>query len=175
MGRILLVEPERILQLAIILALFPEHEVRVEEGSDPSKPPSIEDWDLVIIDWAALEERGGLSPEIYKSIARSDIPALWLEAEGASRAPKRERLLAVKKPIQREEFLSALSALLSPSGRRGKEEVSVVRSAKGAKRPKERLNKKPRRNAVLPAPSPIDLVEATEGEFIDLVDVVEEK
>ncbi len=114
MGKILLIEPSKILRQAIALSLFPEHEVQVEEGISASGVGSLKDYDLLIVDGAALRESDQLTPEITRAIQGCKIPTLWLEEDESSRPPKREKLLIVKKPIEKEPFQSALAGLLSP-------------------------------------------------------------
>lgn len=112
MSKILLIEPHRVLQQAISLSLCPEHEVQVEEAISSSGIGSFKDYDLLIVDGAALREKGQLSPGVARAIQGSKIPTLWLEESESSHPPKREKLLIVKKPIEREAFQLALANLL---------------------------------------------------------------
>ncbi|MFQ5904289.1 MAG: hypothetical protein ACE5JO_11420 [Candidatus Binatia bacterium] len=164
MGKILLIEPSKILRQAIALSLFPEHEVQVEESISASGVGSLKDYDLLIVDGAALRESDQLAPEITRAIQGSKIPTLWLEGEEPSRPPKREKLFIVKKPIERETFQSTLAGLLSPQSVPKKGTVSLAAVGAEASRPK-RAAKKSRAEAP----------QQTKFQFIDLVDVVEEQ
>ena len=56
MSRILVVEPRNILRQAISLALFPDHEVQMATFLPDSNAAAVKEFDLVIIDSAALRE-----------------------------------------------------------------------------------------------------------------------
>ena len=164
MGRILLLEPQRIVQQAITLALFPEHEVQAEEGFGSRGASLLQGYDLLILDAAALRDLGQLTPEVGRMVQTAKIPTLWLEEDESHHAPQRANLLIVKKPIQREAFLSAVSDLLSPSGSLKKEAKAVAPIASVAE-PSKGTAKKATAGA------------SPQGnfQFIDLVDVVEEE
>ena len=100
MGKILLIEPQKILQQAISLFLFPEHEVRVENEAGAAVS-SFKDYDLVIIDGAALREHNRLTAEVLRAVQGCKTPTLWLEEEASSQAPKRDKLAVVKKPLEK--------------------------------------------------------------------------
>ena len=163
MGRILLVEPQRIVQQAIALALFPEHEVQAEEGFGSQSAGLLQGYELLILDAAALRDLGQMTQEVVRTIQSAKIPTLWLEEAESQRTPQRANLLIVKKPIQREAFLSAVADLLSPSG-------SPKKGAKPAAAPGSaaELSKGAAEKATAGA--------SPQGsfQFIDLVDVVEE-
>lgn len=164
MGKILLIEPHKILQQAISLSLFPEHEVQVEEGIGVSGIGSLKDYDLLIVDGAALWESDQLTPEVTRAIQGCKTPTLWLEEDEFSHPPKREKLVIVKKPIEREAFQSALAGLLSPPSSSGKRISSFVAAGPKTDRPKGGPKK---RRAETPRQATF--------QFIDLVDVVEEE
>ena len=113
MGKILLIEPDKILKQAISLSLFPEHEVE-ESSSGSIDNNTLKEYDLLIVDGSALSERNYLTPEFTRTIRRSDIPTIWLEDDESSRPFVKDKLLFVKKPIERETFQSALNSFLSP-------------------------------------------------------------
>ncbi|MBI4489453.1 MAG: hypothetical protein HY694_10250 [Deltaproteobacteria bacterium] len=164
MGKILLIERHRVLRQAITFSLFPEHEVEVGESISASKVGSLKDYDLLIVDGASLRQRGQLTPEFARAIQSCKIPTIWLEDEEPSHPPKREKLLVVKKPIEREAFLSSLDSLLSGQTTKRERAASHVPMSGKADTPKEVTKTKQ--------------VEATQQatfEFIDLVDVVEEQ
>ena len=158
MGKILLIEPQKILRQAIGLSLFPDHEVKVEEEIAKDVGSS-KDYDLLIIDGAALRESNRLTPEAIRVIQSCKTPTLWLEEDPASHTIKRDKLVVVQKPVERETFQAALAGLLSSSGlSRERSGLIVADTFKGSAKKKRS--------------------EATQQpgfQFIDLVDVVEEQ
>ncbi len=164
MSKILLIEPHKILRRAISLSLSTGHEVHVEESLSASGVGSLKDYDLLIVDGAALRENDQLTPEVVRAIQGCRTPTLWLEGEESSRFPKRDKLLIIRKPIEREAFQSALAGFLSsqitPKERAG----PLVEGSAKRDKPKEALKK---RSA---EPS-----QQADFGFIDLVDIVEEQ
>lgn len=162
MGKVLLIEPQKILQQAISLSLFPEYEVKIEDEIG-SALRAVKDYDLLIVDGAALQERGQLTPDVIRSVQGCKTPTLWLEEETASQTPKRDKLVVIKKPIEKEKFESALAGLLSPASSRGPGVSATARPVKGS----------------APRGEPKKQAAGTSGQpsfqFIDLVDVVEEQ
>lgn len=159
MGKILLIEPQKVMRQAISLYLFPEHDVVVEEHLKSANVESLKDYDLMIIDGAALREVGRLPSESIRAIQGCKTPVVWLEQDEASHSPKRDKLIILNKPIEREKFQSALNALLSSAAPSRTRKGSIADSV-----PKEGSVKK--RAEELPQ---------AELPFIDLVDVVEEQ
>lgn len=163
MGKILLIEPQKVLRQAISLALFPDYEVKV--GDDiASHAGSFKEYDLLIVDAAALRESRGLTAEAVRAIQGCQIPTLWLEEEPTSQTLKRDKLIVVKKPIERESFQSALTGLLSSGGpAKGRSSSLVVSTAAGGIAKGESKKKRAKGS------------EQSAFQFIDLVDVVEEQ
>lgn len=161
MGKILLIEPQKILRQAIGLALFPDHEVKVEEDIARDIGSS-KDYDLLIVDGAALRESNRLTPEAIRVIQSCKTPTLWLEEDPASHMIKREKLVVLKKPIERETFQSALNGLLpSPAQSRERRGSLVAAAGKGS--------------AAAARKKPGEASDQSAFQFIDLVDVVEEE
>ncbi|MFQ5539875.1 MAG: hypothetical protein ACE5FB_05695 [Candidatus Binatia bacterium] len=152
MSKILLIEPERILKQAICLFLFPEHEVE-ESSSRSTDNKTLKEYDLLIVDGSALRDRNHLTPEFTRTVRHSDTPTLWLEEVDSSLPFKREKLLFVKKPIEREKFKSAIDSLVSP-----KAPKKAPPGSAGAREGKETMRGR-----------------QTELQFIELEDVVSEK
>jgi len=153
MGNILLIEPHRVLQQAIALSLFPEHDVRVEDSAGASTAAVLDGMDLVIVDAAALRDSSRLSPELARAIQGSSIPTLWIDENESADPPKRDKLVVVMKPIENAAFQSAVADLLSGSRPRQEREKAVpveekTQAAKGEKA----------------KPEPIELVEIVEEE-----------
>ena len=163
MGKIVLVEPHKVLRQAIALTLFPEHEVQMEESLSASGIAALQGIDLLIVDAAALRDSDRLSPEIVRAIQSSPIPTVWIDEDEAARVPKRDKLTVLMKPIEGEAFGSALASLLSSSSsprERKKAPVSGEQKAEKGNGPKKK--------------QPGEAAEQPELQFIDLVDVVEE-
>ena len=164
MGKIVLIEPHRVLQQAMALPLSAEHEVQIEDAISAAGIGALKGIDLLIVDASALRERNQLSPEVTRAIQGCPIPTLWLEENESSRPPRRDKLAVVMKPIESEAFYSALDGLLSlstPARERGKVAVSgrqKVEAGKGAKKGKHS-----------------EAVQQEAFPFIDLVDVVHER
>ena len=147
MSKILLVEPHKVLQQALALSLFPEHEVRIEESIDATAIAGLNDTDLLIIDAAALREKGVLTPELQRAVEASKLATLWIDADSA---PKRNRLAAVGTPIDAVALQKAVADLLSGAPVKAKKRAQP-QSLKTA------------------------AAEAAEPQPIDLTDVVEEE
>ena len=153
MGKILLIEPHRVLQQAIALSLFPEHDVRVEDGAGASTAAVLDGMDLVIVDAAALRESSRLSPELARAIQGSSIPTLWIDENESADPPKRDKLVVVMKPIENATFQSAVADLLS--GSRPRQEPK--KAAPGEEKTQATKGEKAQ-------PEPIELVEIVEEE-----------
>jgi hypothetical protein len=163
MGKILLIGPKRILNQAVSLYLFPQHDVEVKSSLGEIEPKSLQECDLIIVDAPAGTD-GKSDTDVPRSIEKLKTPTLWLAGDGSIPPPKRERFLTLKMPIQREAFQKALDDLLTTnkpgkgkSGSQGGEGIS-------GKTPKKRGRGKE-------AKSP----EGESSQFIDLVDIVEEE
>lgn len=164
MSKILLIEPHKILRRAISLSLSPGHEVHVEESLSASGVGSLKEYDLLIVDGAALRENDQLTPEVVRAIQDCRTPTLWLEGEESSGFPKRDKLLIMRKPIEKEAFQSALDGFLS-SQITPKERADSL--GDGSASPDKRKGGVKKRST---EPS-----QQADFGFIDLVDVVEEQ
>lgn len=163
MGKILLIEPYKILQQAVALSLSSDHEVQVEENIKASDIATLKDIDLFIVDAGALRERNQLSAEFSRAIQNCPLPTVWLDEEESSRPPKRDKLAAVMKPIEKEAFQAAVAGLLAPPSSPREWSKTALPPAPKEKGAKGRGKKQPAR-----APEQPSL------QFIDLVEVVEE-
>ncbi len=164
MSKILLIEPYKMLRQAISLSLTPEHEVQVDEGLSSDRIGSLDNYDLLIVDAAALRERGRLTAEVAGDIQACKAGVLWLEDDESSEAPKRDKLVRIRKPIEKGTFQAALSGLLSSEG------VPKPETALGtAETPK------PGRHEKAMDKKRAEVSDQTAFEFIDLVDVVQKE
>jgi hypothetical protein len=166
MSKILLIEPYKMMQQAIVLALFPAHEVEVAEalpGSDGTA--AIKNYDIVVMDAAALREKSSLSAEAARAIQASPVPIIWLESEDGAGVPNRDRLVVLHRPITRDTLSAAVAQCLalSPTNRPNEKAVATEHDPQQSPRGAAKNKKK-------------DLAATDEprSQVIDLVDVVEE-
>lgn len=158
MSRILVVEPRNLLRQAISLALFPDHEVQLAALLSDSSAVVAKEFDLVIIDSAALSETGNSSTETLQRLQGWKIPTIWIDDTGSGPAAAHDKLIVLASPIQKDTLQSAITKCLdrSPS----KQNVTASTPAK------ERMATTEARNAAAP--------QAVGPQIIELVDVVAE-
>jgi hypothetical protein len=166
MSKILVVEPYKMMQQAIVLALFPAHEVQIVETlPDSNGIAAIRDYDVVVMDAAALREKNGLSAQAAGAIQDSRVPIIWLESEDGSGVANRDRLVVLHRPITRDSLSAALAQCLGPPStnklteRADGTETERQQSARGAAKEKKK------KTAAADRP---------QSQIIELVDVVEE-
>src|SRR5258706_13288930 len=114
MGKVVLIEPHKVLQQALALSLFPAHEVRVEQTLAAPALSELGEVDLLIVDAAALAEKNQLPPELVRAIGGSAVPTLWIDEPDSARAPGREKLVVAGKPNQGPAWQAAGAAALAP-------------------------------------------------------------
>jgi hypothetical protein len=157
MSKILVIEPHRIMQQAIAIALYPENHVELMDAIPESL--NVKDFDAVIVGAASLEEKSGLGDQGIHTIRVWKLPTIWIEDESSGQAPSRDDVVILKQPISRETLLTALGKCLRAPG--SKRNGAVAEREDGPRRSKEAAKK----------PASV----ATESaKFIELVDVVEE-
>ena len=121
MSRILVVEPRNILRQAISLALFPDHEVQFVALLSDSNAALVKEFDLVIIDSAALNETGNSITEILQRLQGWKIPTIWIDDTGRGPTAAYDKLIVLTSPIQKDTLQSAITKCLdrSPSEQNG--------------------------------------------------------
>jgi hypothetical protein len=122
MGKVLLIEPHKVLQQALALSLFPEHDVRVQESIEATMLASL-DIDLLIIDAAALREKGHLTTELQGALAGFNTPTLWI-GDGHE-AAKIRKLAIIAKPIDPTALQGAVATLLSDGAGNKKKSIEL--------------------------------------------------
>ena len=159
MSTILVIQPYKMLQQAFAAALPFEHKVRMMENLPESA--SLKDFDVVIVDAAALMEKDLLSTGAVRAIQAWKVSTLWIESERGPAAPHRDKLISLRRPVQKDALHKALAESLAPTA--GARPTGAGATAKPpAKEPK----KARARSAAAPAaPGP---------RIIELVEVVEE-
>jgi hypothetical protein len=159
MSTILVIQPYKMLQQAFAAALPFEHKVRVMENLPESG--SLKDFDVVIVDAAALMEKNLLSAAAVRAIQAWKGPTLWIESERGPVAPRRDKLISLRRPVQRDALQKALADCVAVTAG-----ARPLGAAATAKPPAKESKKAKARNAAAPAaPGP---------RIIELVEVVEE-
>jgi hypothetical protein len=158
MSRILVVEPRNILRQAIGLALFSDHEVQMAASLSDSHVTVAQEFDLVIVDSAALRATNTLSSQLVRAVQSWKVPTIWIDDTGARQAPARDKLVVLTGPIQKESLQSAVTKCLGISSSKQNSTTSIP-----AKEPM--ATKEPRTSTASQGTGP---------QIIELVDVVAE-
>lgn len=158
MIKILVVEPYKILQRAIAINFFPEHEVHMTDQVPEMSAFEQRSYDVAIIDAGALREKN-TAGDLNRRVQDWPIPIIWLEETISTVAPVRDKLVVLRKPIAREDLLGAL-ALCQAKG-----------STMPLATPIDEDEKLRDKNVLAPNRDP----EKKRGQIIELVDVVEEE
>ena len=115
MSKIFVVEPRKILQQAIRLALSPDHEVHFDASLSDQEPPGIKNFDLAIIDAAALRDVNALNTQRLRALQAWKIPQIWIDEAERVQAPRGDKLVVLAKPIEKETLQSAVATCLGVS------------------------------------------------------------
>jgi hypothetical protein len=115
MSKILVIEPRKILQQAICLALCPDHEVRLDANLSDKESKAIKDYDLAIIDAAALRDANVLNTQTLRVLQEWKIQKIWIDDAETVQAPRRDKLVVLTKPIQKETLQAAVAGCLGAS------------------------------------------------------------
>ena len=108
MSKILVVEPYKILQRAIAVSFFPEHEVQITDALPEMNAFEQRSYDIVVVDAGALRERNTIG-DLNRRVQDWRIPTIWLEDEISTVVPTRDKLVVLRKPILKNDLLSALA------------------------------------------------------------------
>jgi len=117
-----------------------------------------QEFDLVIIDSAALRATNTLSSQLVRAVQSWKVPTIWIDDTGARQAPARDKLVVLTGPIQKESLQSAVTKCLGSSSSKQNSTTSV--SAKEPMATKE--------------PRTATASQGTGPQIIELVDVVAE-
>jgi len=115
MNTVLVIQPHKMLQHAIALSLFPQYQTRMT----PVIPESgeIKDVDAVIIDAASLRETHGLTAQAMVSLRGWNVPMIWIDSGDSSLVPTREKLVVIKRPIERQSLQKAVAECLGEAAK----------------------------------------------------------
>ena len=114
MSTILIVEPYIVLQHAIVVALFPEHQIRTAEAV----PDSPGDADIVVVDAAGLREHSGLSSAELHRIVEWHRPIIWIDGVNAAE-PNADAIVNFVRlgiPLKRDELKAMVAECLNNTG-----------------------------------------------------------
>ncbi len=159
MSKILIVEPYKILQRAIAVSFFPEHEVQVTEHVPEMSALEQHSYDVAIIDAGALREKNPAG-DLNRAVQDWPIPIIWLEETVSKVAPVGDKLIVLRKPIVRNDLLAALVRCQAKGST-----VSLTT-------PTDRGEK---RNKTVSAEAELKRDSEHRADIIELVDVVEEE
>jgi hypothetical protein len=109
MSHVLVVQPRKILQHAITVALFPDHEARIVEAVPESA--LAQECDAAIVDALALREINALSAETLSAVSGWTVPIVWIDGD-VPQTPKCANLAVLKRPVSRDELRAALATCL---------------------------------------------------------------
>jgi len=112
MSKILVVEPWKMLQQAMAQILIPEHQIRLSAALPLGEDSSLKEYDVVIVDAAALREKNILGSHEVSILLNSGIPTIWIEENDVEIAPKEGKVLVVKRPIERKAIFLAVGKCL---------------------------------------------------------------
>ena len=158
MSKILVVQPDRMLQQAFIVALFPEHDVEMCSALPHAAPTN---FDAVIIDATASEEYFSLNARDLRKTRLWKVPIVWIHDGAVPEAVDQRNATQLERPVTKESLQKALAECLRPSSKTNGGRRSNTQIVAGSTKPKP--------NKAKPSSPPI-----VEGKFIELVDVVEE-
>jgi hypothetical protein len=158
MSRILVVEPRNILRQAISLALFPDHEVQTATFLSESNVAVAKEFDLVIIDSAALRETSNSSSQLMRTVQGWKVPTIWIDDTGGGHTPAYDQRVVLTRPIQKDTLQSAVAKCLDVLSSKQNGTAGILA--------KERMATK--------EASTVAVSQVTGSQVIELVDVVAE-
>ncbi|HSQ13022.1 MAG TPA: hypothetical protein VLM90_08385, partial [Candidatus Deferrimicrobium sp.] len=157
----LVVQPYKMLQQAYAAVLPFEHNVRLMVTLPDSA--ALKDFDVVIVDAAALTEKNLLPSSGALAVEAWKVPTVWIEIDRGPAAPSRDKLIRLPRPVQKDALHKALAECLAVTA--GARPMGAAITAKSAA--KEAKKGKARNAAAPAAPRP-------RPRIIELVEVVEE-
>jgi hypothetical protein len=117
MSKVLVIEPYRILQQALAIALYPEHDVQLMDVISESLDP--QDFDVAIVDAASLREKSALNAQELHTVQGWKLPMIRIDGEASGEDPAQNKVVILKQPISRKALMAALAECLGDrSGRK---------------------------------------------------------
>ena len=157
MSKVLLIEPDKMLRQAFMVALFPEFQIQIVEAIPEAAP---KDFDAMIVDAAALREQGK-SARVIRAVTGWHLPIIWIDGDQPGPASDPAQWIRLKSPVAKEVLRRALAQCLSAT--------AAPKSTVSAEPAKTPLGKKTRPKKA------VDIAASENRNFIELVDVVEEE
>jgi hypothetical protein len=100
------------LRHALTIALFPEHQVAAASALPDA---ATKDFDLLIVDAAALQERNLLSARERERLKAWKLPLLWFGPDAALSESDLDRWVRLQAPLSKEILRRALAQCLGTS------------------------------------------------------------
>jgi len=147
------------LRQAFTIALFPEHQVKVAHSIPES---ATEEAELLIIDAVALQSREAISAQQLRLLAAWKLPMIWVGGNQSIPAAIRDRVVCIEPPLVKEGVQRALAQCLGKTTIPKRDGNAATRRSETLAVAKPRAMRKTKA-----APS-------DSGQFIELIDVVEE-
>jgi hypothetical protein len=116
MAKILVIQPHKMLQQAIVVALFPEHHVQVSEKVPEAEPAG--EMDLVIIDYAALRGRNPSAASEIRALEGWRLPVILIGAAAVGDKALSKNYRRLNTPVQRDDLRTAVTESLGSSVQR---------------------------------------------------------
>ena len=159
MSRLLLIEPDKMLRHAFMVALYPEFQIQAVASIPETSPRDV---NALIVDAAALQEREPESARKIHVLAHWRVPIIWVGGDETAQTPQGDRSMRLKRPVSREALRHALAQCLNAEAAPKSNNTESTATRKTA-RPRQRNNHKAQGSVL------------AEGDVIELVDVVEEE
>jgi hypothetical protein len=115
MSKVLVIEPYRILQQALAIALYPEHDVQLIDIIPESLDPK--DFDAAIMDAASLREKSGLNAQELQTVHGWKLPMIWIDDEASGEESARNKVVILKQPISRKALMAAVAECLGETAK----------------------------------------------------------
>jgi DNA-binding response OmpR family regulator len=162
MSKIFVIQPHKMLQHAIIAALFPEHDVKVVEKISEGEP--LAEADLAIVDAGALRARGLLTTGAIRALQQWRVPVILIGAEILDDASTFKGCPRLAAPIKREELRATVAGALRSSTAAVTDTAAFAKPATPSRAAKQKASESKRDGAD----------SGNSKEVIDLVDIIEE-
>jgi len=162
MSKVLLVEPDKMLRQAFIVALYPEFDIQVVDALPDAAPKDV---DVLIVDASAWRKQDSESAPRIPALAKWHLPIIWVDADPPAQNANAAHINRLNTPVAKDLLRRALAQCLMSPGAAKADDLPSGQAAKSAPRPKPRAKSK----------NTMDNASGEGRTFIELVDVVEEE
>jgi hypothetical protein len=160
MSKVLVIEPHRMLQQALAIALVPEFQLQFETTIPDDV--RISDFDVVIVDAAALEEVAVGAAATVPAVPDWQVPTVRISKELTSQATKRPGVIRITAPISKDSLRLALAQCLAGDSGNSMPSVPAAKKAKATEPVKQQKPKSVDARAAEEQPGVIELVDVIE-------------